>query len=136
MVHRNASLLAVGFLAIHVTTLLFDPYTQLRLVDFVLPFDGDYRPLWLGLGTLGLDLLLALVLTSLLRDRLGLGAWRAVRTSPGRSRCCTGWVPEPTPGTCGCAGTVACCGVAVAAALVWRFLLPAAGLRLREAGRQ
>jgi sulfoxide reductase heme-binding subunit YedZ len=58
--------------------LLLDPYAQLRLVDVVVPFLGARRPLWLGLGTLGADLLLALVLTSLLRHRLGRRTWRAV----------------------------------------------------------
>ena len=77
-VHRNASLLAVLFLGIHVGTLLADPYAQLRLVDLVVPFAGRYRPLWLGLGTVGLDLLAALVATSLLRHRLGQRSWRAV----------------------------------------------------------
>lgn len=77
-VHRNAALLAVSLLAIHVGTLLFDPYAQLRLVDLVLPFAGAYRPFWLGLGTLGVDLLIALTVTSLLRQRIGLRAWRAV----------------------------------------------------------
>jgi methionine sulfoxide reductase heme-binding subunit len=77
-VHRNAGLLAVTLLAVHVLTLLADPYAQLKLVDLVVPFVGTYRPLWLGLGTLAFDLLLALVATSLLRQRLGPRAWRAV----------------------------------------------------------
>jgi methionine sulfoxide reductase heme-binding subunit len=77
-VHRSASLLAVGFLGVHVGTLLFDPYAQLKLVDLVVPFLGSYRPVWLGLGTLGLDLIAALVATSLLRGRIGLRTWRAV----------------------------------------------------------
>ena len=76
--HRNAAMLAVVLLAGHVTTLLFDPYAQLKLADLVLPFRAAYRPLWLGLGTLGLDLILALVVTSLARHRLGVRAWRAV----------------------------------------------------------
>src|SRR5262249_432676 len=75
--HRNASLLAVVLLGIHVTTLLADPYAQLRLVDLFVPFAGRYRPLWTGLGTVGLDLIVALVATSLLRARLGQRAWRA-----------------------------------------------------------
>ena len=78
LLHRNAALLAVVFLIVHVVSLLFDPYAQLRLADLVLPFAGAYRPFWLGLGTLGLDLILALVATSLLRRRLGVRAWRAV----------------------------------------------------------
>jgi methionine sulfoxide reductase heme-binding subunit len=77
-VHRSASLLAVAFLGLHVVTLLFDPYAQLRLVDLVLPFAGSYRPFWLGLGTLTLDLVGALVVTSLLRNRIGARTWRAI----------------------------------------------------------
>ncbi len=77
-VHRNASLLSVLLLAIHVGTLLVDPYAHLKLVDVVLPFAGAYRPVWQGFGTLALDLVVALVVTSLLRHRLGLRAWRAV----------------------------------------------------------
>jgi methionine sulfoxide reductase heme-binding subunit len=78
LLHRNAALLGCVFLGVHVVTLLFDPYAQLRLVDIVLPFAGTYRPVWLGLGTLALDLVVALVATSLLRKRLGAAAWRAV----------------------------------------------------------
>jgi sulfoxide reductase heme-binding subunit YedZ len=63
---------------VHVGSLLFDPYAQLRLVDLVLPFDGAYRPLWLGLGTTAFDLLLAVVATSLARHRLGRRSWRTV----------------------------------------------------------
>jgi len=78
LVHRNAALLAVVFLAGHVISLLFDPYAQLRLFDLVVPFVGNYRQLWEGLGTLGFDLLIAIVVTSLLRNRLGARVWRAV----------------------------------------------------------
>jgi sulfoxide reductase heme-binding subunit YedZ len=78
LVHRNAALLAVVLLASHVTTLLFDPYAELKLVDLVLPFAGTYRPFWLGLGTLAFDLVIALVATSLLRQHLGRRAWKAV----------------------------------------------------------
>ncbi|WAL64111.1 ferric reductase-like transmembrane domain-containing protein [Amycolatopsis cynarae] len=77
-VHRNVSLLASVFLGLHVVLLLFDPYAQLRLFDLVLPFAGNYRPFWQGLGTVALDLMVALVVTSLLRHRIGRRAWRAV----------------------------------------------------------
>lgn len=76
--HRSASMMAVAFLAIHVFTLLLDPQAELRLVDLVLPFGASYRPLWMGLGTVGLDVMAAVVVTSLLRHRLGIRAWRAV----------------------------------------------------------
>ncbi|MGZ6788098.1 MAG: ferric reductase-like transmembrane domain-containing protein [Nocardioidaceae bacterium] len=76
--HKTASLTGAGLVLVHVATLLFDPYAQLRLVDLVLPFLGSYRPIWLGLGTLGLDVLVVIVATSLLRHRIGPRAFKAV----------------------------------------------------------
>ena len=37
-----------------------------------------YRPIWLGLGALAFDLLLAVLLTSMLRRQFGHRAWRFV----------------------------------------------------------
>ena len=74
--HRNVTLLAVAFLAVHVGTTIADGYTPIGLKDAVVPFLSSYRPLWLGLGTLACDLLVAVVLTSLLRARLGYRVWR------------------------------------------------------------
>ena len=76
--HRNLSLLVVVLLAAHVLTAVLDPFAHLRALDAVVPLASAYRPLWLGLGALALDLLIALVVTSLLRARLGLRSWRAV----------------------------------------------------------
>ena len=76
--HKTASLAGTGLIAVHVATLLFDPYAQLRLVDLVLPFAGSYRAVWLGLGTAALDVLLVVVATSLLRHRLGPRVFRGV----------------------------------------------------------
>lgn len=76
--HRNLSLLALLFLAIHILTSVLDSFAPIALKDAVLPFTSSYRPLWLGLGALTLDILLAVVLTSMVRRRLGYGAWRAV----------------------------------------------------------
>jgi sulfoxide reductase heme-binding subunit YedZ len=78
MLHRNAALLAVVMVIGHVVSLLFDPYAQLRVLDVVLPFAGDYRPFWQGLGTLAFDLVIAIVVTSLLRRRIGARGWRTV----------------------------------------------------------
>jgi predicted ferric reductase len=76
--HRTISLLVCVLLAIHIGTTVLDGYAPIRLVDAVVPFVSAYRPLWVGLGALALDLLLALIVTSLLRDRVGVRAWRAV----------------------------------------------------------
>ena len=77
-VHRTVSLTALGLVLLHVLTLLADPYAQLRLVDAAMPFLGRYRPLWVGLGTVALDLVVLLVVSSLLRRRIGLRTWRAL----------------------------------------------------------
>ena len=75
-VHRFVALAATLLVALHVGLLFFDPYAQLRVVDFVVPFIGEYRPVWQGLGTLAVDLLIVVTLTSLLRHRIGLLAFR------------------------------------------------------------
>ena len=77
-VHRSTSLLALVFLTIHVTTMLIDPYAPVRLVDLVVPFVNSYRPVWLGLGTVAAELLVALIVTSLLRQRIGVRVWRVL----------------------------------------------------------
>jgi len=81
MVHRTASLSGALFLSLHILTLFFDPYAQLRLIDVVLPFVATYRPAWQGLGTVAADLVLILIVSSLLRHRLGLRLWRVLHWS-------------------------------------------------------
>jgi predicted ferric reductase len=76
--HRNVALLAMAFLLVHVLTSVIDSFTPISLLDAVVPFAGSYRPFWLGLGALSLDMLLAVTISSLLRRRLGYASWRAI----------------------------------------------------------
>jgi DMSO/TMAO reductase YedYZ heme-binding membrane subunit len=76
--HRNVSLLAVVFLVAHIATIVLDGFAPIGWKDAVVPFASPYRPLWLGLGTVAFDLVLALVATSLLRNRIGPRTWRTV----------------------------------------------------------
>ena len=76
--HRELPLVASVLLAVHIGTAVADSYVPLSPLDVVVPFVADYRPVWIGLGTLAIDLLIVLVVTSLLRTRLGHGSWRAV----------------------------------------------------------
>jgi predicted ferric reductase len=76
--HRSVSLLAVAFLAVHVLTSVLDSFASISPTDAFIPFVGSYRPLWLGLGAIALDLLVAVTVTSLLRRRLGYRGWRAI----------------------------------------------------------
>lgn len=77
-IHRNLSLLAVVFLAVHISSAIIDGYVDLRWIDAVVPFVAGYHPVWLGLGAVAFDLLLAVIVTSLLRARLSQRVWRSV----------------------------------------------------------
>jgi sulfoxide reductase heme-binding subunit YedZ len=78
-VHRNASLLAVVFVALHIATIVLDGYVPIHVWTAVVPFTSTYKgQLWLALGTVSVDLLLAVMITSLLRRRIGNRVWRAV----------------------------------------------------------
>jgi hypothetical protein len=76
--HRNVSLLVLLFLGLHIVTTVVDSFAPVGWLDVVLPFISTYRPLWLGLGAMSFDLLIALTVTSLLRGRLGYRTWRWV----------------------------------------------------------
>ena len=76
--HRNVSLLAMVFLVLHILTSVLDSFAPISLLDAFIPFAGSYRPFWLGLGAISFDLLLAVTITSLLRQRMGYASWRAI----------------------------------------------------------
>jgi len=76
--HRNISLLTVAFVAVHVVTAVLDSYVSIPVSAGVIPFASSYERLWLGLGAISFDLMLAMIITSLLRGRLNRTLWRAV----------------------------------------------------------
>jgi methionine sulfoxide reductase heme-binding subunit len=76
--HRTLALFCVAFLGLHVGTAILDPYVTIGWAATVLPFTSGYRALATGLGALAVDLGGAVLLTSVLRHRLGYRAWRAV----------------------------------------------------------
>jgi methionine sulfoxide reductase heme-binding subunit len=78
MLHRNISLLSVAFVAVHVITALADPFVTIGAVAVIAPFTSAYEPFWLGLGAVSLDMMIALIVTSLVRARMSRRAWRAV----------------------------------------------------------
>ena len=75
-VHRFGSLLVGVFLALHVLTVGLDTYTRFSLTQLVVPFTSGYRPLWVGLGIVAAELLVALALTNALRTRIPYRLWR------------------------------------------------------------
>jgi hypothetical protein len=76
--HKNVSLLVVAFLGVPIASSVLDSFVPISWVAAFVPFTSPYRPLWLGLGAVSFDLLLALVITSLLRGRIGHRTWRAI----------------------------------------------------------
>lgn len=76
--HRNLSMLAVAFLGAHIVTAVADGYAHIPWLSVIVPFTSGHERFWLGLGTVALDLVAAVIVTSLLRDRLAPTTWRAV----------------------------------------------------------
>lgn len=77
-VHRRVSIMAVVFLAIHVLTSLLDTYVHIGWLALVVPFTSPYRRFWVAFGTIALDLMAAVFVSSLLRSRLKTGTWRGI----------------------------------------------------------
>ncbi len=76
--HGNVTWLALVFLILHVLTAILDPFAHLGWRDAAIPFGSLYRPFWLGLGVVSAELVAALVITGVLRSRLGYRNWRLV----------------------------------------------------------
>jgi predicted ferric reductase len=134
--HRNLSLLSVAFIAVHVLTAVLDTYVHIPLISAVIPFASGYERLWLALGAISLDIMLAMIVTSLLRGRLNRILWRAVHLlayatwpvafahSIGSSKDLQqGWMLDLAIG----------CAMIVAAAAIWR--LAHAARQVPRAGR-
>ncbi len=75
--HRFAGILVGTFIAIHVFTIAIDSYLQFSPASILVPFAASYRPLWVALGVVAAELLLALAVTNRLRDRMPYARWRA-----------------------------------------------------------
>ncbi len=76
--HRRISIMAVVFLGIHVLTSIFDTYVHIGWFAVAVPFASPYSRFWVGLGTLALDLMVAVFASSLLRTHLRPGTWRGI----------------------------------------------------------
>jgi len=122
--HKWVSLLAVVFLSIHVLSAVLDTYVHIGWWAVVVPFTSSYQPLWTGLGTVGLDLLAAVALSSALRQRISAHTWRAIHWAAYAS-----WPVAMAhslgEGTDGLKpwmeGLAAACALAVLGALAWRI---------------
>ncbi|MGI8800941.1 MAG: ferric reductase-like transmembrane domain-containing protein, partial [Solirubrobacteraceae bacterium] len=76
--HRSVSLLVLAVLGVHILASVLDSFVSIGLLAALVPFTAGYRPVWLGLGAIAFELLVAIAVTSLLRRRIGYRAWRTV----------------------------------------------------------
>jgi sulfoxide reductase heme-binding subunit YedZ len=77
-IHRNLSLLGMCLLAAHIITTVLDPFAHITVRDVLIPVGAAYRPIWLGLGVAAMWVLIGVVVSSLLRDRIGPRPWRLI----------------------------------------------------------
>jgi sulfoxide reductase heme-binding subunit YedZ len=128
--HRRLSMIAVVFVAVHVLTSVLDTYVTISVAAVVVPFTSGYGRLWVGVGAIALDLMIAVFVSSLLRARMRPQVWRAIHWLAYLS-----W-PVALAHTFGMGTDAgepwvialgASCVVAVAVALAWR---------IRQAARQ
>ena len=76
--HRYLGALAVAFVGVHVGAILLDTYTDFGVLDVLVPFTGSWHPVAVAWGIVAMYLLVAIEVTSLLRNRISPGVWRAI----------------------------------------------------------
>jgi methionine sulfoxide reductase heme-binding subunit len=79
--HQFISLLALGFLGLHMSVLLFDHYQPYTLLQVLFPVFSPYRPLWVAIGGVAMYLSLLVTVTYYLRGRIGMKTFRAIHVS-------------------------------------------------------
>ncbi|MEO7236065.1 MAG: ferric reductase-like transmembrane domain-containing protein [Lapillicoccus sp.] len=122
--HRSLSLGASAFLLVHIATAIAETYVSVDLISAVVPFTSGYETAWVGLGTVAVDIVAAVLVTSLLRHRLSERLWRAVHWLSFAfwpiavvHGIALGTSDEPV-----LRGITVACAVAGAAAIGWRVL--------------
>jgi methionine sulfoxide reductase heme-binding subunit len=97
---------------------------SIPVVSVIIPFTSGYEGFWLGLGAISLDIMAALIITSLVRSHLSRGLWRAVHWLAYLS-----W-PVAFAHSLGSSRDLQrgpllllaiCCALAVVAAVIWRL---------------
>ena len=121
--HKRATMFALVFLGLHVLTAVVDTYVNVGVLSAVVPFSSPFKTFWTGLGTIAVDLLLAVAVSSALRQRIAPRTWRALHWL---AYACWPFALAHALGTGTDAAQLwmdaiaAACSVAVLSALMWR----------------
>jgi predicted ferric reductase len=129
LLHRNVAVLAVVFLGVHVGTAVIDTDVPVGWWAGLVPLASRWDRFWVGLGTLSVDIMIALVVTSLLRARMTHRTWRAVHWLAYASwplAMAHGFGSGTDSSAWWARGVYVVCLLAVAGAVVWRLQRPIA----------
>ena len=74
--HEHASLLGLGFSALHALVLVLDPHVGGTLLELLVPFASPRGRIWLGFGQTALWLSVLVTTSFYVRRSLGQWAWR------------------------------------------------------------
>lgn len=78
--HEYLSLLAIGFIALHVIVLMMDQYLPFSIWQILIPFTSSYRPVWVGAGIVSMYLTLLVTITFYLRRYISRQTFRKIHT--------------------------------------------------------
>ena len=74
--HEYTTVLWIPLAVVHVGALVLDATARVSVVDVFVPFLAPYGTLAIGLGTVSLDVLLVVAVTSLVKRRIRTDVWR------------------------------------------------------------
>jgi sulfoxide reductase heme-binding subunit YedZ len=122
--HRSISMVAMAFLVVHIVTTVVDSYVPTGWLSAVIPLTSDYKRLYVAIGTVAFDLMLAVWVSSLMKARISNGSWRFVHWFSWLAFVAA-IVHSFLIGTDARSGiglaVVATCAVAVLATAIWRY---------------
>ena len=76
--HRFLGGLAMIFTGVHVLAIISDSYVHFGLVEVLVPFTGSWHPGAVAWGIVGMYLLAAVEITSLVRNRMSKKVWHTL----------------------------------------------------------
>jgi methionine sulfoxide reductase heme-binding subunit len=77
-VHDLTSVLWLPLAIAHVIALMLDPYAKIGFADLIVPFLVSYGTLAIGLGTISLQLIVVVLISTWLRSSLTQQGWLAI----------------------------------------------------------
>lgn len=122
--HRWLSLGMIAFLAAHIVTAVAEGFVDIGWLAVVVPFVAGYEPLLIGFGAIAVDLVVAIVVTSLVRHRIPERLWARIHMLA-YAMWPLGLVHGYFLGTADqplLRGVTIACGVVGLASIVWRVL--------------